>query len=279
MIKLRSLLKEQQEEKVVKQFNFEFESGQSELSRLGQVELSKIIAQIKNLIDTKQYQESSLIIKINASESKVPNPPQYQKEGSLAKARAEKLAELLKIQFPNIKVTPTYEPKAQGPEWQTGLTSAEAQKLARSDKYKEYQKVTATLEVEPGDPTKPEYIMDFAIAIPSQAGKAQGDVLRNSFFKRIGNGEWKSTGSYNNFASDVRRLSQGQIQGVNPDEIDKKAIDNAKKLDILLRQKDINKLINNYKPGNTKVDSSIKMHKTRYWLLGMDSITTFLENS
>jgi hypothetical protein len=73
MIKLRSLLKEQQEEKVVKQFDFEFESGKSELSKLGQDELSKIIAQIKNLIDTGQYPESSLTIKINASESKVPN--------------------------------------------------------------------------------------------------------------------------------------------------------------------------------------------------------------
>jgi len=281
MIKLRSLLKEQQQETVVKDFEFEFESGKSVLSRAGNVSLSKIIAQIKNLIDTKQYQESSLIIKINASESKVPNQPPYQKEGSLAKARAEKLAELLKKQFPNIKVTPTYEPKAQGPEWQTGLTPAEAQKLARSDKYKQYQKVTAKIVIKPGIPDVKEYIMDFAIAIPSQAGKAQGAGadLRNSFFKRIGNGDWKSAGSFNNFVSDVRRLSQGQIQGFNPDEISKKTIDNTKKLDILLRQKDINELINNYKPGNMKVDSAVKMYKNRYWLLGMENIIKFLENS
>ena len=276
MIKLRSLLKEQQEEKVVEQFEFEFESGQLDLSRPGQVELSKIIAQIKNLIAAGRYKESSLTIKINASESKVPNQSPYQEEGSLAKARAKKLAELLKTQFPNVEVTPTYQPKAQGPEYDKN-----AGDQADDPKYKPFQKVTAKIVIEPASPTVKEYIMDFAIAIPSQAGKAQGAGadLRNSFFKRIGNGEWKSTGSYNNFLSDVRRLSKGQIQGFNPDEISKKTIDNTKKLDILLKQKDINELINNYKPGNTDVDRSIKMHNSRYWLLGIDDIITFLENS
>jgi hypothetical protein len=33
------------------------------------------------------------------------------------------------------------------------------------------------------------------------------------------------------------------------------------------------------KPGNTDVDRSIKMHNRRYWLLGIDDIITFLENS
>jgi hypothetical protein len=275
MIKLRSLLKEQQEETVVKQFDFEFESGKSDLSSTSRGELNNIIAEIKNLIDTGQYQESSLTIKINASESKVTNQKPYEEEGSLAKARAKALAELLKTQFPNVEVTPTYQPKAQGPEYDKTADQAD------DPKYKPYQNVTAKIVINPDIPTVKEYIMDFAIAIPSQAGKAQGAGadLRNSFFKRIGNGEWKSTGNYNNFVSDVRRLSQGQIQGFNPDEISKKTIDNTKKLDILLRQKDINELINNYKPGNTDVDRSIKMHNRRYWLLGIDDIITFLENS
>ena len=276
MIKLRSLLKEQQEEKVVKQFDFEFESGKSELSRVGRVELGKITAQIKNLINNKQYKESSLKIDIDASESKVPNQTPYEEEGSLAKARAEKLAALLKKEFPNIEVTPMYQPKAQGPKY-----DAAAGDKKNDPKYKKYQKVIAKISVEPPNPTIKQFTMDFAVAIPSQAGKAQGAGadLRNSFFKRIENGEWKSTGSYNNFVSDIRRVSQGQIQGFNPDEISKETIDTAKKLDILLRQKNINELINNYKPGNTNVDSAVKMYKNRYWLLGMDNIKTFLENS
>lgn len=281
MIKLRSLLKEQQEGRVIKKFDFEFEPGNANLSNAGRVELGKITAQIKNLINDKQYEESTLKIKIDASESKVPNQRPYQEEGSLAKARSENLAAILKKEFPNIEVKATYQPKAQGPEWPSDIPPDQAKRLARSDKYKKHQKVTANIEIDLSIPDKQEYTMDFAIAIPSQPGKAQsaGADLRYSFFKRIGKGEWKSTGSYNNFLSDVRRVSQGQIQGFKPDEITKETIDNAKKLDILLRQKDINKLINNYKPGNMNVDSSIKMHKNRYWLLSMDNIITFLENS
>ena len=167
MIKLRSLLKEQQKEKVNKQFDFEFESGKSELSRPGQVELSKIIAQIKNLIDTKQYQESSLIITINASESKVPNPSPYEEEGSLAKARAKNLAAKLKKQFPNIEVTPKYQPKAQGPEWPNNIPKDQVQTLARSDKYKKYQKVTAQLTLQPMEELVPYSLIDLVYAIPN----------------------------------------------------------------------------------------------------------------
>jgi hypothetical protein len=200
MIKLRSLLKEQQDGRVFEKFDFEFESGIAVLSRPGQVELSKIIAQIKNLINNKKYKESTLEIKINASESKVPNQPPYdEEEGSLAKARAKNLAAILKKEFPNIEVKATYQPKAQGPEY-----DAAAGDQKNDPKYKEFQKVTAQLELQPTDPQIPFSLIDLLYAIPTaEYTRMQGPEGSNTgTIKVYSTGRVNTAGTMNKSAAE-----------------------------------------------------------------------------
>ncbi len=142
MIKLKRILHEagiisEQDES----FEFEFNSGESTLSNPGNVELSQLIARVNNMIKRGSKIKS---IKIIASESKVTNQRPYEEEGSLAKARSENLAAIIKKEFPNIEVKATYQPKAQGPEYDKN-----AGDRADDPKYKKYQYVRAVIELKP----------------------------------------------------------------------------------------------------------------------------------
>lgn len=282
MIKLKDILFEQSNDSKTFTYSFEFESGKTDLTRNGRVELNKIIGQIKKLL-SQNYEKETMKINVNAQESKVPNQAPYQAEGSLAKARSEMLSNELKKEFPDIEINATYVPKAQGPEWNppAGSTPDQIQALARSEQYKQYQRVTAEIKLRPIAIEK-KYIVNFAIAIPSQAGKSAGAGadLRNSFFWKQGNGPWKTAGNFNNWSSKIKQTASGTLS-VSPTlgKLNDQVKETAERLDSLLTNNDINDLINSYKPGqNTNADKHVKTYQNRNWLLGMDNIIKFIES-
>jgi len=160
MIKLKSILREagllkEQGESV--EFKFEFESGQAKLSRVGNVELSQLIARVNSMI---KRGIKIISIKIIGSESKVTNQPPYKTEGSLAEARAKALKSLLEQKFPDIDIE-MISVGAQGPEYDPPNDRAD------DPKYKPFQKVTAQLELEPPEEVIPYSLIDLVYAIPT----------------------------------------------------------------------------------------------------------------
>lgn len=161
MIKLKSILREagiisEQDESV--EFKFEFTSGQSTLSRAGEVELSQLIARVNNMIKRGSEIKS---IKIIGSESKVTNQPPFEEPGSLAEARAKALKKLLEQKFPDINIEMT-SVGAQGPEYDKN-----AGDRADDPKYKPFQYVTAQLKVKPLEERIPYSLIDLVYAIPT----------------------------------------------------------------------------------------------------------------
>jgi len=148
MIKLKDILFEQSNDVKEFTYNFEFESGKTNLTPTGQAELNKVIVQVKKLL-SQNYKKETMKINVNAQESKVPNQPPYEEEGSLAKARSEMLSKELKRAFPDIEINASYVPKAQGPEWIQPADPEQVQALARDKKYMQYQQVTAKIMLEP----------------------------------------------------------------------------------------------------------------------------------
>lgn len=165
MIKLKDILFEQSNDAKAFTYNFEFESGKTNLTPTGQAELNKVIGQVKKLL-SQNYKKETMKINVNAQESKVTNQPPYEVEGSLAKARSEMLSKELKRAFPDIEINASYVPKAQGPEWNPPAESTPEQRraLARDEKYKQHQRVTAKIMLDPAGEERPIPLHRIALA-------------------------------------------------------------------------------------------------------------------
>lgn len=112
-----------------------FESGQYKLTNTS--EIDKTITSILN--DIKKYPENQqFTVKIEASESKVPNRGVGLQPGDLSKLRAEAVQKYILGKLPE-NAKPIIEDKgAQGPEW-------DIKKGAKDPEYTKFQYVTLTL--------------------------------------------------------------------------------------------------------------------------------------
>lgn len=112
-----------------------FKSGESKLSNKGVSEIEGILGQVKQYSD-RYGSTFDIVIKIVASESKVPQPGGI---GALANARANTIESILKSNLPNVKIDKEIL-SAQGPEWTSGKDNKD------DVKYTEHQWVTLSVE-------------------------------------------------------------------------------------------------------------------------------------
>ena len=112
-----------------------FASGQYKLTNTS--EIDNAISSILN--DIKKYPENQeFAVKIEASESKVPNSGVGLKPGDLSRLRSEAVQTYISSKLPkNIKIN-IVDKGAQGPEW-------DIKKGAKDPEYTKYQYVTLTL--------------------------------------------------------------------------------------------------------------------------------------
>jgi len=125
-------------------FNLEntFESGEYKLNN--SAELNKV----ENAIDSfiKNNPESEIIATIKAGESKVPNPKGFEKEGSLAQARANEVKKYFDSKFPNLDFRDT--------DIVIGTTDWDVNKGKDHPDYQEQQFFTITVDAS-GKPIQP----------------------------------------------------------------------------------------------------------------------------
>lgn len=126
-----------------KQFNLGnfFESGQYKLNN--SVQLQNAIREIKKFISN--YDQNKVKLDIVAGESKVPNPKGFEKEGSLAMARANEIKKYLENEL-GVKVN-TIETKIGDTPW-------EPEKGRDHEDYKKEQFVNLNIDLS-GVPTRP----------------------------------------------------------------------------------------------------------------------------
>lgn len=202
MIKLKNILREAgllKEQAESAEFKFEFDSGQSKLSRAGNVELSQLIARVNDMIKRGSKIDK---IKIIGSESKVTNQPPFEEIGSLAEARAKALKSLLEEKFPDIDIE-MISVGAQGPEYDAG-------DRADDPKYKPFQYVTAQLKLRSLEERIPYSLIDLIYAIPTaEYTRMQGPEGSNTgTIKVYSTGRVNTAGTMSKSAAEYKMKKQ-----------------------------------------------------------------------
>ena len=166
-----------------------FPSGEYKLT--SSPELSKVEGEIDSFLKKNPY--NKIIATIKAGESKVPNPKGFEKEGSLAQARANEVIKYFSSKFPNLKFGET--------DVVIGTTPWDDNKGKDHPDYKKEQFFTITVDATstPMQPNvlivpRPTFGMS-ADGIVVQVGFTDGTMFtmnrnnqtENEFYKKLGN--------------------------------------------------------------------------------------------
>jgi hypothetical protein len=137
-----------------------FESGEYKLNN--SAELSKVETAIESFL--KKYPKSKITSTIKAGESKVPNPKGFEKEGSLAQARANEVEKYFGSKFPKLRFGDT--------DVVIGTTDWDENKGKNHPEYKREQFFIITVDAS-GEPIQPNVRI---VPNPTYAMDASGIV-------------------------------------------------------------------------------------------------------